>query len=321
MNYTYFVSEDSVTLVNISTGNQVTFMKSDRNFDRFKELIVAGDYAAAEMLDIKTVVTSFSCDKMNIKIENGVGSIKVFGVEYPLENTIVNRIVKMSEEGFSPEPLMQFVNNLYKNPSATAIKELYGFSEASNLPITTDGCFIAYKIINNNYTDCYTSTIDNSIGQVVEMMRGSVDDNRNNTCSTGLHFCSKDYLKHYGSSRRDTDRCVLVKINPADVVSIPSDYNNAKGRTCRYEVVGEITDNSWRETLSEKDYNEKSVDDQFDKPKQQNVQGATLGNYFFNTVTKRWHRSDNNLMVSRNTVLNDNFGYTIENILQLENLQ
>jgi hypothetical protein len=33
---------------------------------------------------------------------------------------------------------------------------------------------------------------------------------------------------------------MIVKINPADVVSIPSDYDNTKGRTWRYEVVGEI---------------------------------------------------------------------------------
>jgi hypothetical protein len=32
---------------------------------------------------------------------------------------------------------------------------------------------------------------------------------------------------------------MIVKINPADVVSIPSDYHNAKGRACRYEVIGE----------------------------------------------------------------------------------
>jgi hypothetical protein len=33
----------------------------------------------------------------------------------------------------------------------------------------------------------------------------------------------------------------LVKIDPADVVSIPSDYDNAKGRAWRYEVMGEHT--------------------------------------------------------------------------------
>ena len=41
---------------------------------------------------------------------------------------------------------------------------------------------------------------------------------------------------------------MIVKINPKDVVAIPSDYNNTKGRTCRYEVVGEYTEN-WREKI------------------------------------------------------------------------
>lgn len=36
---------------------------------------------------------------------------------------------------------------------------------------------------------------------------------------------------------------MIVKINPADVVAIPSDYNNAKGRTWRYVVVGELDSN------------------------------------------------------------------------------
>jgi DNA-binding XRE family transcriptional regulator len=35
-------------------------------------------------------------------------------------------------------------------------------------------------------------------------------------------------------------RLMLLKVNPADVVSIPSDYNNTKGRCWKYEVIDEI---------------------------------------------------------------------------------
>jgi hypothetical protein len=42
-------------------------------------------------------------------------------------------------------------------------------------------------------------------------------------------------LNHFGGART-----VIGKINPRDVVSIPSDYNATKGRACRYEVIGEI---------------------------------------------------------------------------------
>ena len=77
--------------------------------------------------------------------------------------------------------------------------------------------------------------MDNSLGATVEMERNRVDDDKDRTCSTGLHFCSRDYLDHFGG-----ERLVIVKINPRDVVSIPSDYNDSKGRACRYEVVDEI---------------------------------------------------------------------------------
>jgi hypothetical protein len=107
--------------------------------------------------------------------------------------------------------------------------------EKNNLPITPDGYFLAYKKVRANYLDVHSGTMDNSPGRVVEMPRNKVDDNQNNTCSHGLHFCSEGYLKHFGG-----ERTVIVKINPADVVSIPNDYNQTKGRACRYEVIGEV---------------------------------------------------------------------------------
>ena len=33
---------------------------------------------------------------------------------------------------------------------------------------------------------------------------------------------------------------MIVKINPRDVVSIPTDYDFSKGRACRYEVIAEL---------------------------------------------------------------------------------
>jgi hypothetical protein len=33
---------------------------------------------------------------------------------------------------------------------------------------------------------------------------------------------------------------MILKINPADVVSIPADYNGAKGRCCKYTVVAQV---------------------------------------------------------------------------------
>jgi hypothetical protein len=160
----------------------------------------------------------------------------------------------MLEDGFDVAPLVEFMHNLMKNPSKRAVDELYGFLEKNSLPITPDGCFLAYKRVRGDYKDCYTGTMDNSVGKVVEMERNMVDDNRDNTCSTGLHFCSHSYLASFGG-----ERTVIVKVNPADVVSIPSDYNNAKGRACSYEVIGEIGNDG------------DQIDTAFNKPVQSNA--------------------------------------------------
>jgi hypothetical protein len=97
---------------------------------------------------------------------------------------------------------------------------------------------LAYKKVREDYKDIHSGTMDNSVGQIVEMERNQVDDDKDRTCSTGLHFCSKDYLPYFGTG--PGSRVVILKINPADVVSIPSDYNDSKGRACKYEVIGEM---------------------------------------------------------------------------------
>lgn len=157
-----------------------------------------------------------------------------------LHGHVIDRLMDVMSTGLSITPWVNFVRKLYQNPSSTARNELYLWLEKSGMPITADGDFLAYKRVRDNYKDIYSNTFDNSVGSTVEMARLDVDDDRNRTCSAGLHFCSKDYLPHF-SAMGNSDRVVIVKINPADVVSIPSDYNDAKGRTWRYVVIGEMS--------------------------------------------------------------------------------
>jgi hypothetical protein len=153
----------------------------------------------------------------------------------PVSEALTVRYRFMLKNDFPLEGFKLFVQNLAQNPSKDGRKDLYGFLEACTLPITEDGHFLAYKRVNRNYTDCRTGTFDNHVGKTVEMPRENVNPNRNETCSNGLHICSRSYLRHYSG-----DRVVVVKVNPKDVVSVPADYENAKMRVCRYEVVSEL---------------------------------------------------------------------------------
>lgn len=145
------------------------------------------------------------------------------------------RVFDMLDNKLDVTPLLNFISNLMKNPSKRAVDETFGFVDACSLPITEDGCILAYKRIKADYKDCHSGTMDNSVGKIVSMERNLVDEDKSRTCSQGLHFCSYDYLKHFHG-----ERIVVLKINPADVVAIPEDYQNSKGRCCSYEVIDEI---------------------------------------------------------------------------------
>ena len=153
-----------------------------------------------------------------------------------VDNSLTTRMLAMLDEGFDLVPMARFLENLMANPSYRAVNELYSFLEKGEMPITPDGHFMAYKAVRADYKDIHSGTFDNSIGQVCSMPRNAVDDDKNRTCSSGLHFCSFAYLPHFAHAN---GHVMLLKINPADVVSIPADYNDTKGRCAKYEVVGE----------------------------------------------------------------------------------
>ena len=75
-----------------------------------------------------------------------------------------------------------------------------------------------------------------------------IDPDRNNECSRGYHFCSRNYVGVFqGWQRTGSQRVMLVKINPKDVVAIPRGYSYNKGRTWTYEVVREFTDFNFKD--------------------------------------------------------------------------
>ena len=159
----------------------------------------------------------------------------------PCRNSLSNRILALYREGHDITPWVRHAEKLFRNPRPWVVDELDLWLASSDLPMTPDGDILAYKKVRRDYKDIYTATMDNSVGRVVSVPEQTVDTDRNRTCSSGLHFCSKSYLDSYGSYDPDHYRVVIVKINPEHIVAIPSDYDNAKGRTWRYEVVGEIS--------------------------------------------------------------------------------
>lgn len=82
-----------------------------------------------------------------------------------------------------------FFKNVAENPNKESQADLANFLLRNALPITDRGTFLAYRYVNNKFYDCHTGTMDNMIGNTVEMARENCDSDREVTCSRGLHVC------------------------------------------------------------------------------------------------------------------------------------
>lgn len=192
------------------------------------------------------------------------GQILVNGI--PAPTVLGNKIVKFSNEGLPFQPLVRFAENLQRNPSFRAVNELFQFLEKNDHPITESGKFIAYKRVRGTFKDIHSNTMDNSPGKVVEMSRNQVNEDSNQTCSYGLHVANWNYAHtQFASSDPATDVMLEVEVDPADVVSIPVDYNQSKMRVCKYKVLGVVDKEHSSEValrVVDLDYSERDWDEE-----------------------------------------------------------
>lgn len=180
-----------------------------------------------DLLDKSKAIARFSHGKIEVRD----GLVTYAGEE--IHNIVVDRILNFIKNGLPYEPLVKFLDKLMQNPSRRAVNELYKFLEHKKMPLTPDGDFLAYKSVRADFKDWYSGEHDFSIGQVREMARNQVCDNADVGCSAGYHAGSEEYAKSFNGG----GNLVIVKINPADVVSVPTDCECQKLRASRLEVV------------------------------------------------------------------------------------
>ena len=185
-----------------------------------------------------------------------------------------NRIVECLQQGFPHQFMMNYLTNLYDNVSERAVQESYKWSSHKGLPITEDGMLVGYKgvrtyagetiqgkngeIKEGDLVDIYTgNSFRNNVGDTASMKRRQVCDDHTQGCDSGLHVGTYDYACNWAGN---TGVVVLVKFNPKDIVSVPSDCECQKMRVSSYEVISVA-----REQLEEAVYSEDEYyDDQED---------------------------------------------------------
>jgi hypothetical protein len=198
---------------------------------------------------VKQALLDGRLDEVPTLLAPGGALQRYLGSEYVTDGTTISfrgavlpeqlnaRIFAMANEGLDPSPLLRFYERLDQNPSFRARTELFTFIKHLDIAIEPDGTFLGYKKVNDNYTDCHSGTFHNTPGTVHEMPRNQVNDDADQTCSYGFHVGALEYARDNFHAGRGN--IMICRVDPKDVVSIPSDYDGQKLRTCKYEVVGE----------------------------------------------------------------------------------
>lgn len=140
----------------------------------------------------------------------------------------------------SPEGVERFLERLATviDQRSHSVEDLLKFQERADMPIADDGSLIIFKVLRrerDHYVDCHTGSVPQKVGSYVCMDISLVDRHRNNECSNGLHVARRGYIRNFSG-----DVCVIAKLAPEDVVTVPS-YDANKMRVMGYHILHELS--------------------------------------------------------------------------------
>jgi len=237
----YSISDTHITF--FLNGKQHTINKSHNNFHSIVDAVALQQKdLIPDLINVKQYIARITLFSVEIDTEDNVRCYGKLVPDY-LAVRILEHIERFGPDMVYVAPIIQFTEKLMNNPNLDVRDDLFEWLERGNMPIFPDGDFAAYKLVRDDFSPIHYGPYgkDQSPGTVVEMPRNQCNENRDVTCSTGLHFCSYEYLPEFNSWNSNIgSKVILLKINPEDVVAIPTDYNLSKGRCCKFYVVEEI---------------------------------------------------------------------------------
>jgi hypothetical protein len=251
-NFKIIKNEDGSRHVTVVWDGNI--LEADSNHEKFDEivdlLLDAEDDEDLAGLDTlfspeRYIAASFASLSSDVKIENGT----VLYRGEVLDGALVNVILEVYNQGEDYAPFVKFLERVKNNPNPHSVEHLYRWISDRNFTIREDGTFIAYKGVREDLRSIRSGpaihngvpvneNILNSPGDVIEMDRDIVEFNPNVGCSVGLHVATYHYASTWTSQVK---RVVKVIVDPADVVSVPTDCADEKMRACRYVVGEEVT--------------------------------------------------------------------------------
>jgi hypothetical protein len=247
MRYQITTTDEGSAIVIFHQGEVYTATPSNPMFAQICAGAALGDESVLDLVNLtKAVNVKFERLTERVTVRDGI--LYFDGVE--ANSNLSAQVIRFMNEGVQDfRPLVNFYEKVMTNPNAHSRESLFTWLNDRDFTITEDGDFIGYRGLNGDFTSKHSgygivngvehtnSRLDNSVGNIVEIPRDKVDHDPSRGCSVGLHVGTWDYAAGWAGSG---GRIVSVKVNPRDVVSVPTDCDFAKMRTCRYTVLAEV---------------------------------------------------------------------------------
>ena len=271
-NMTTFPDGNAVVTAFID-GQVYTITNQRPQFDTILDKLRAGDNSVVGDFDAANFAQkAFHKVTDRVNIRNGV----VYLDDKPVNNTIASVIMDyLSEGNDNALPLVRFMERLEANPSHRSRDQFWRFIQANGIHVDDEGYAVMYKGVNRTETEgVYKSSghgrafvngveqngqIHTKAGDVVTMPRREISDDPTVACHAGLHCGARSYAESFASV------LITVRVDPADVVSVPVDSSDQKVRVERYEIMDvldrHVTGVRWVDYDDEDDY-----DDDYDYP-------------------------------------------------------
>lgn len=225
------------------------------NFDKVLDMLIKKSYKGVnelvKLLDLpKQVQVAFNESALSERVQvTKQGDVRFDGDL--VDNSITKQILKAIEQGQEVDPLVQFFEKIQLNPLERSKQQLFDWLGKHDFSIFEDGDILAYKgvlVDGTGYKSKSSGTafvngkeikgqIPQKLGDVVTMPRSEVIGQPTVACGVGLHIANFRFAKTFVRGK-----VLAVKVNPRDVVSVPSDSSYEKIRCCRYVVVEEVTE-------------------------------------------------------------------------------
>jgi len=243
-----FIDQNGQRSISVFANGEV-FVATDAHprFDSILAGAKANDESVLSMFDMgREAAQRFERVSANGRVTVANGHVFFDGDE--VDNSLTQQIMRFMDEGVEDfTPLVNFFEKVADNPQEHSRTQLFDWLSRHDFTISTTGDIVAYKGVAKQADGSLVSisrgpaivdgvavngAVPNEVGSIVEMARSEVHHNPAVGCSTGLHAGTYNYAKDFSRGA-----VLQVHINPRDIVSVPTDCNWQKIRTCRYRVV------------------------------------------------------------------------------------